>query len=497
MAKSVRIIPESGSIEFIDGSSIMSMVIGPGGSSILTKTGNPITGTVIGDTSDSYATQTYVTTAVSNLVAAAPGTLDTLNELAAALGDDPNFATTVTNSIATKLPLAGGTLSGNLITSGASNYILIGGSATNNAYNAVATTAGLMFGGGDDPYNYSVGTSMQNVGGNYTKLNIKWHTGIRTFAMPNYGGIRCYSDAAMSNEIFSIGNLDNNVRASGNIYASGGDSTQWNTSYGWGNHASAGYLTSYTDTNTTYTAGSGITLTGTSFSLTTAITNNNQLTNGAGYQLASTAITTSNIGSQSVSYATTAGSAPNGGNSNTFYNVTAGNGYGVRFWASDSYKISMGASSLYYYGPVTDYSIKTQMDDGSPGRGFTWGRQGYAPIASINSTSGFMQIAGTFVAGGDIVAFSDSRVKENIETIDNALDKVLALRGVTYNRTDLKDTSKKIGVIAQEVQKIIPEVVQEQGDGMLGVSYGNIVGVLIEAIKEQQKQIDELKALLK
>lgn len=61
-----------------------------------------------------YATETYVNTAVSNLVDSAPATLDTLNELAAALGDDPNFATTVTNSIATKLPLSGGTLTGAL-----------------------------------------------------------------------------------------------------------------------------------------------------------------------------------------------------------------------------------------------------------------------------------------------------------------------------------------------------------------------------------------------
>ena len=58
------------------------------------------------------ATKTYVDTSISNLVAAAPGALDTLDELAAALGDDANFATTVTNSIATKLALAGGTMSG-------------------------------------------------------------------------------------------------------------------------------------------------------------------------------------------------------------------------------------------------------------------------------------------------------------------------------------------------------------------------------------------------
>ena len=60
----------------------------------------------------------YADTAVANIVDSAPGTLDTLNELAAALGDDPNFATTVTNSIATKLPLAGGTMTGALITTG-------------------------------------------------------------------------------------------------------------------------------------------------------------------------------------------------------------------------------------------------------------------------------------------------------------------------------------------------------------------------------------------
>ena len=71
------------------------------------------------------------------------------------------------------------------------------------------------------------------------------------------------------------------------------------------------------------------------------------------------------------------------------------------------------------------------------------------------------------------------------------------MRGVEYNRTDSKDKSKKVGVIAQEIKEVLPEVVFEQEDGMLGVSYGNIVGVLIEAIKEQQKQIDELKAKLK
>jgi hypothetical protein len=193
----------------------------------------------------------------------------------------------------------------------------------------------------------------------------------------------------------------------------------------------------------------------------------------------------------------TAGSAPNASNVNPFYNVTAGDGNGVRFWnGSDAYKISMGVGSLYQYGPVIDYSIKMQMDQGSTGRGFTWGRDGVAPIAGLNSTSGNMQIAGSFTAGGDVTAFSDARVKTNVKTIENALDKVLGLRGVSYNRIDSEDKKTKIGVIAQETLPIVPEVVNQDNDGMYNVAYGNFGGLFIEAFKEQQKQIEELKSII-
>jgi hypothetical protein len=103
---------------------------------------------------------------------------------------------------------------------------------------------------------------------------------------------------------------------------------------------------------------------------------------------------------------------------------------------------------------------------------------------------------GSWTSVGDITAFSDERLKTNIKTIENALEKTLKMRGVSYNRTDSDDKSDKVGVIAQEVFNVLPEVVKEGADGMLSVSYGNIVGVLIEAIKEQQAQIDELKAKL-
>lgn len=97
---------------------------------------------------------------------------------------------------------------------------------------------------------------------------------------------------------------------------------------------------------------------------------------------------------------------------------------------------------------------------------------------------------GNFTAVGNITAYSDERLKTNIQTIPNALEKVQQLRGVSFD----KDGKHSIGVIAQEIQKIIPEVVLE-GE-YLSVAYGNIVGLLIEAIKEQQNQINELKTLI-
>lgn len=109
-------------------------------------------------------------------------------------------------------------------------------------------------------------------------------------------------------------------------------------------------------------------------------------------------------------------------------------------------------------------------------------------------SNGGQNIAGSFTATGDITAFSDIRVKENIQDLEGSLDKVTQLRGVSYNKIGSEE--KSIGVIAQEIKEVLPEVVKEGEDGMLSVAYGNITAVLIEAIKEQQKQIDELKAQL-
>jgi hypothetical protein len=115
-------------------------------------------------------------------------------------------------------------------------------------------------------------------------------------------------------------------------------------------------------------------------------------------------------------------------------------------------------------------------------------------VAGSGAPSYQLDVKGTIRATGDVIAYSDQRVKENIHTIDNALDKVSQMRGVSFNK--IGDDNKSVGVIAQEIEKILPEVVHEDDKGMKSVAYGNIVGVLIEAIKEQQKQIDELKDII-
>jgi hypothetical protein len=105
-----------------------------------------------------------------------------------------------------------------------------------------------------------------------------------------------------------------------------------------------------------------------------------------------------------------------------------------------------------------------------------------------------LHVSGDIYATANITAYSDRRAKENIVTIDDALNKVAALRGVYYNRTDDENKKRNVGVIAQELMEILPEAVSYANNiDQYSVAYGNVVGLLIEAIKELKKEVDELK----
>lgn len=111
-------------------------------------------------------------------------------------------------------------------------------------------------------------------------------------------------------------------------------------------------------------------------------------------------------------------------------------------------------------------------------------------MASLLTTS----VTGDITATGNVTAYSDEKLKENIVVIDSALEKTLKLRGVYYTKKDDEEHVRKIGVIAQEVKEVLPEVILEDEEGLFSVDYGNIVAVLIEAIKELKAEVESLKS---
>ena len=116
--------------------------------------------------------------------------------------------------------------------------------------------------------------------------------------------------------------------------------------------------------------------------------------------------------------------------------------------------------------------------------------------------TGGVGVSGALNVGGDVVAYasSDKRLKDNIKNIENPIQKVQKLNGVTWdwnsNADELQQSLPNVGVIAQEVEEVLPQLVHNRDNGFKGVDYAKLTGLLIEAIKEQQKQIDELKSKL-
>jgi len=107
-------------------------------------------------------------------------------------------------------------------------------------------------------------------------------------------------------------------------------------------------------------------------------------------------------------------------------------------------------------------------------------------------SSGDFTTTGQVFSGGNVTAASDARLKMDVEQVREALSLVNRMRGVFYTRIDTGEN--QVGVIAQEMQEVIPQVVHESASGMLGVSYGNLVGVLIEAVKELSARVEKLEA---
>lgn len=354
----------------------------------------------------------------------------------------------------------------------------------------------------------------------YPDLCIGYHTGIKIGAYYGYNGTRFYNNSDWATQIFSVGDGDNNIRASNNIIAygyqgngnvGGTGSASWHPSGIY----SAGYNWLYGGINA---GGSSVT------NMSDARANIFYDYNDTGYYCDPNS--TSNFLSVNINgYSVTSNYLNKAGVSyyqaSTWLQFT-GSTYGL-YWSSPGGSFTDGyaefyAQNTYTYGTFmvegrrNSYSgivmypatAATMMWDGSGNGGFynpnwdwpqyfNYGNKCTGFNGSTTSSSYAIYVSGAIYATGNITAYSDVRKKENIHTVDDALNKVTSLRGVYYNKIDDKKKQRQIGVIAQEINKIVPEVVTYAKDvDEYGVQYGNLAGLFIEAFKEMKKEIDSL-----
>jgi hypothetical protein len=113
----------------------------------------------------------------------------------------------------------------------------------------------------------------------------------------------------------------------------------------------------------------------------------------------------------------------------------------------------------------------------------------------ITTPSYQLHVVGDMYASGDVIAYSDSNVKTDLQRIENAVDKLEKINGYTFKRKDMPDDphQRHTGLIAQEVQTILPEAVHTDNQDRLSIAYGNMAGIIIEAIKELKQEIRDIK----
>jgi hypothetical protein len=142
----------------------------------------------------------------------------------------------------------------------------------------------------------------------------------------------------------------------------------------------------------------------------------------------------------------------------------------------------LASSNLTIKSIVSDKDIIFQGNDGGSG---------------ITALTLDMSAAGAATFNNDVTAFSDKRLKKDIEPIEHALKMVMQMQGVYYKRNDIEDAKEQVGVLAQDMEAILPEVVLTADDEMQtkSVDYGKLTSVLIEAIKEIKSEIDKLKGV--
>ena len=348
----------------------------------------------------------YIDTEVAGIVDTAPAALDTLNELAAALGDDPNFATTISTTIGGKVSQSLALTAGNGLTGGGNltadrTFDVVG------TLNRISVTADAV-----DIASTYVGQSTITTLGTITTGTWNGTAIASTYIAADAIDGTKIADDAIDSEHYADGSID-----TAHIAADAIDGTK----------------------------------------IADDAINSEHIADGA--------IDTVHIADLNVTTAKIAADAITGA------------------------KIADDSIDSEHY---VDESIDTaHIADAA-----------VTSAKLAGSYTGTWAVTGAITATGDITAYasSDERLKDNIEVISNPIEKVQQLKGVTWDWNDtaseVQHSLPNVGVIAQDVEKVLPQLVRDNEGGYKAVDYDKLVGLLIEAVKDQQSQIDELKSKL-
>ena len=236
-----------------------------------------------------------------------------------------------------------------------------------------------------------------------------------------------------------------------------------------------------------------------SFSINAQVSTNN--TNPSNYNASAIGTETSASGWASTAmgaYSTASGLSSTAMGGNTIASGAHSTAMGRLTTASGSRSTAMGDNTT-----ASDYASLVIGQYNSSGSSVTNSATSFSPsntafvigngTDSSNKSDAFkVMFNGDTTVGGDITISSDTRLKSNIVSLGSTLSKLLLIDGKSYE----KDGKQRIGVLAQEIQEVFPELVTEDGNEILAVNYQGLVPVLINALKEQDEKINRLEKLV-